>query len=573
MLRATPVSPRALASGMGGLLRARARATPDRPAIRTPDTLLTWRALDAEVDRTAAFWRAQGVGAGQTVGLWMGNDPELLIQVLGCARAGAATALVHPEVRGEGLLHALQVAAPAALVHDGERGASLPDAVAALPFSAGRWFCGATGEANDVVAARRRLPSGPVRDPLRLGDTPFCYLYTSGTTGRPKAAVITHRRALLGAAAFQTLAVHATADDVVFTPLPLAHASALLIGFGMALWSGAAFAFTPGFSARRYWSDARHLGATIGLYVGELCRYLAATPPSAADRDHAVGTMVGNGLRADVWPDFTARFGIERVIEFYGATESNALLLNTTNKVGSCGRPVLMGPLDATELIRYDAEHDAHPRDRRGRCQRCGPDEPGELIVRIGLLPTERFDGYLDRAATEAKILRGVFRRGDAWFRTGDLLRRDAEGDWFFIDRVGDTFRWKGENISAQQVQEALVGSGGVVEAAVYGVEIPGCEGRAGMAAVTGDALDGPTLYARVAATLPPAGWPAFIRRRDALDRTATLKYRKLTLMAEGFDPARCGDDPLLVRLDAERTYAPLTPAHLRAVQAGDLRL
>ncbi len=299
-----------------------------------------------------------------------------------------------------------------------------------------------------------------------------------------------------------------------------------------------------------------------------MCRYLVGAPPHPDERAHGIHTFVGNGLRPDVWPDFVARFGEPRVVEFYGATESNAFLLNRTGKVGSCGRPLFAWPADNLRLVRYDVDDESHPRGRTGRMQRCGDDEVGELVGRIGLSPLERFDGYLDEAATDEKTMRGAFLPWDRYFRTGDLLRRDAEGYYYFVDRIGDTFRWKGENVSTQEVAEALAGYGGVEALTIYGVEVPGCEGRAGMAAVVGD-FDPETFGARADDALPPYARPTFVRVCGELDRTTTMKFQKTRMQSEGY--GGCGDDPVYVRTGG--AYVRLDATLREALEDGRLRL
>ncbi len=576
-----PAVPSALAFGVDGLVRRRARRAPDAPCLRTPDRTLSNGRVDAAADHRAAFWRARGVGPGDTVALLMDNRVEGLLHQLALSRLGAAAALVNTHLRGAGLAHVLTAARAQAVVVDGPHVAALAtlEGPPAAYAPRGVWLDGDPEAAPpghplpDLAAALNDVPFRRVRSRLHGPDSVFCYLFTSGTTGLPKAAPIRHQRHLAVGAALQSLALWLGPDDVVFTPLPLYHASAQLVALGTALAADACFAFAPRFSASHYWADAVAVGATVGVYVGELCRYLLAAAPAPAEHAHRVHTFVGNGLRADVWPAFQRRFGVERIVEFYGATEGNALLINRDGKVGSCGRPLLVGPFDGLELVRYDVDRDAHPRDAEGHLIRCADGEVGELVSRIGALPTERFDGYLDPAATDRKVLRDCFRRGDRYFRTGDLLRRDAEGDFFFVDRIGDTFRWKGENVSTQEVAEALAGAAGLENVTVYGVEVPRCEGRAGMAAVTlaeGARFDGEVVYRRAAETLPGYARPAFVRVCAALDQTSTMKFKKTRLAREAYAP---GADALYVRDDAAGRYAPLDDARRAELEAGRLRL
>lgn len=547
-LRAAPSGPSALLAGVPGLLRQTARRFGERPGLRTLEATLSWAEVDAAVDAEARRWRARGVGAGQAVALVMHNRLDGLVAQLGLARAGAVAAPVGPERRGPPLAHVLRAIDPAVVLADADGAAALATV---------------EGWSAERIEARAPPPPGrPVLDPVGVLEAPYLLLATSGTTGRPKAARLPHRRVLLAGMAFASVGAHLRPDDVVFTPLPWSHASAQLAGLAAALWSGACFAFTPRFSTARYWRDARALGATVGLYVGEIGRYLADAPPDPDARRHRVHTLLGNGLAADVWPRLQARSGVDRIVEFYGATEGNTLLVNTSGKVGSVGRPAIPSP--GLMLARYDVEADALVRDARGRCVPCAPGEPGELLVRISRFdPIHRFDGYRDAEATAAKIARGVRWRGDRWFRTGDLLRRDADGDWFFVDRVGDTFRWKGHNVSTQAVSEALAPAiAGPL--AVYGVALPHREGRAGMLAVAGP----PDLAAlhRAAAGLPAHARPLFVRRVAQIAHTATRKVQKAGLRAEGL----ATDDPIWVWTPSG--YTPLTAERRRAIEAGEWR-
>jgi fatty-acyl-CoA synthase len=570
-----PRLPGAALGGVPGAVRAVARRRPHGPALRTLVGTLTWAELDREADRRAAFWRAQGLNPGDAVALLLGNRAETLLQQLGIARMGGVAALVDHALSGAGLEHVLGAARVRGAVVDTTGAASLET----LRFRGALGVWGVDDETGppagtrDLLAALPSAAPSPPSGALVGPDDVFAYVFTSGTTGLPKAARIRHHRWLMAGAGFQAFALWLKPTDVVFTPLPLHHSSAQMVGFSVALAAECCFAVAPRFSASHYWAQARALGATVGLYVGETLRYLVNRPASADERDHGLRLFVGNGLRADVWTQAQSRFGVERIVEFYGATEGNHLLVNRDGKVGSCGRllPIFRGPLDGLELVRFNVAAEGPVRGADGRCVRCAPGETGELLGRITRLPTERFDGYADPAATEAKILRDVFQPGDTWFRTGDLLRRDADGDFFFVDRIGDTFRWKGENVSTQAVAEALTGRGGTTLVVAYGVEVPGCEGRAGMVALVcgPDGFDPADLFAAARERLPPAARPVFARLCSSVDVTGTMKFRKVALSAAGY--ADAGGDAVYIRDDDRGRYRPLTAADLEAIAAGAL--
>jgi len=443
-----------------------------------------------------------------------------------------------------------------ALLHAGEKPDALPITRPAGSDEVLAWH---VGPGRELLQQSADLPESVALNPGRARDLALL-MFTSGTTGMPKAARITNRRwamAALGAAATCRL----TPRDTVYCCLPLHHSTGQLVAVGGALIGGSRLALAEKFSVTHFWSDVRHVGATVVFYVGELCRYLVKAPVHPNDKNHPVRLFVGNGMRPEVWKRLQQRFGPMQIIEFYGSTEGNAVLANMTgDKLGSVGRVVWH--TGEMALARYDVDEGALVRGDNGFAQRCTVDEPGLLLARVGNEhPGEFFDGYTDEAATERKLLRDVFISGDAWFNSGDLLRADVDGDYWFVDRVGDTFRWKGENVSTEQVATVLARATGVHMAAVYGVALPGREGRAGMAALElePDAnLDGAEVYRLVAKNLFPAARPRFLRVCSKLELTDSLKVKKAALAADGADPGRIAD-PLFFLDDANQTYSPMT--------------
>jgi len=551
-------APAGVFRGVSGLLSMQARRRPRAPALRTHGQALSYGELNTAVHRGARYWQSQGIAPGDVIGLQLANRIDTIVHELALARLGATAALLAPDLSASALHHALAVCNAVGLIGlDGS-----------TPLGSKYRYWSMEKISSDLHATS----AAPIADPWIGHDAIFCYLFTSGTTGLPKAAPVRHRRFLAGGYAFQSLALGLRPREALFTPLPFHHASAQVIGLSSVLWAGATFAFVPHFSARRYWADAHELGAVAGLYIGELCRYLLDDPAAPTDREHQLRVLVGNGLQADVWAAFQARFGVDRIIEFYGATEGNAVLLNRNGKVGSCGRPVFPGLLDNLRLVEYDPDSESLKRDPQGRLLPVPPGMPGELIARIMGIPGQGFDGYADAHATAAKIVQDGRGPGSRWFRTGDLLRRDADGDFFFVDRIGDTFRWKGENVSTDEVAQRVRGASGIDDVVVYGVELPGHEGRAGMAAVTGDAFAPHAVFAAVQ-SLPKHARPVFIREIQKIERTETHKIRRAPLRSAGIDPVKCCGDPIWVRDDQAATYTPLTPRRREQIRTGILRV
>lgn len=551
----------------------RVAAAPHRLAVLFEGRKITNAELDAAANRVARWASAQGVGRGDVVSLLMENRPEFVITWLGLAKLGAVTALINTNLRGHPLAHSLELAGARHLVAGAELGAALESAREHVKEWPTVWGTGGgVAGARDLdaeLAARSPDPiDREVRRGLKAADKLF-YIYTSGTTGLPKAANVSHQRACMmggGAAGAQQL----SPEDRVYVTLPLYHSAGGVMAAGGALISGGALVLARKFSASRFWSDCRENEVTSFQYIGELCRYLLHTPEHPDERRHRVRVCIGNGLRPEIWEAFQERFGIPRIIEFYGATEGNVALMNLDGKVGAVGRlPGFVRRAVGVSLVRYDVAKDEHERGPDGFCIPCKPGEVGEAIGRI--TGVSRFEGYSSPEATEKKILRNVFKPGDAYFRTGDLLRMDADDYFYFVDRIGDTFRWKGENVSTSEVAEVLSVCPGVKEANVYGVAVPEQDGRAGMAAlVVQEGFDPAPLAERCTRELPAYARPIFLRLLPQIEVTGTFKHRKVELVKEGFDPAAI-PDPLYF-LDGER-YVPLDAALHARILRGEQRL
>ncbi len=559
---------------LGVLLRQQAQTIPDRVLLRFEDETLSFGEFNALVNAYTHVFRQAGISRGEPVALMMENSPALLAAEGAIAKTGAIGALINTHLSGEPLLHVLKTSGARHVFADA---ACMPQ-VLRLPESVTltTW---AQGEARTLPPHVEPLDAAIAAAPRHEPELPdlhgrdiFLYIYTSGTTGFPKAAIVRHTRFTMAGLGLSGM-LGLGADDVIYAPLPLYHGESNFVGFSVAVRTGGGFASRRRFSAGEFLSDVRTHGATAFVYVGELCRYLLRQPPSRLDRDHHLRLAVGAGLRPDIWETFQQRFGIERIVEMYGCTEGNVALMNRHGRAGSVGRPHPFQH-DQVRLAQRDVATGELRRGPDGWLIACADDEPGELLGRVRGGATMAYDGYTDRQASEAKLVRDAFRKGDCYFRSGDVLRRDNDGYYYFVDRSGDTFRWKGENVATQEVAECLNGTPGVTETNVYGVEIPGYDGRAGMAAVVleaGHAFDPAALYIR-AAQLPAYARPLFIRLLATMEVTGTLKQRKTELREQGYDPERI-TDPLYVRDDATQTYVPLTPALLAQVRSGERRL
>ena len=554
-----------------------ARRAPESPAILCGDDVVSYGALDALADRYAQWARGQGIARGDCVALLMENRPEYIAAWLGLFKLGAVAALINTNLRGAALAHSIAISAARYLVLGSELTAEYLDARPLVPAPPRAWVTGGThGACEDLDAALNSVSASPADPGWRAGltcaDLAF-YIFTSGTTGPPKAARITHFRTLFMMQGFGG-GVGTQASDRIYDVLPLYHSAGGICGPGMAFTVGGSLVIRRKFSVHEFWDDCARYRPTVFQYIGELCRYLLNAPPSLHERDHRIRAIIGNGLRPDIWQAFQTRFAVPRIIEFYGATEGNVALLNYDGKLGAVGRiPWYARKLFETRIVRFDIESETPVRTADGFCIECEDGEVGEAIGKITSEPKTRFEGYMREADTEKKILRHVFQRGDAWFRTGDLMKRDRHGYFYFIDRIGDTFRWKGENVATSEVAEALQIVAGILEANVYGVEVPGYEGRAGMAAlVVGPQFDVTKLAEQLRGNLADFARPIFLRLLPQMEITGTFKQRKVDLAKEGFDPARI-DTPLYVLDSRTLRYEPLDAARYDDVVSGRLKL
>lgn len=552
----------------------------DRPALISSRETLTYAALDGRGNRYARWAAAQGVAKGDVVALMMPNRPEYMAVWLGVARAGGVTALVNTHLRGASLAHSIDLVQPRLIIVDRALADAFAEAIPDLSCGPQVWCHGegptAWQRIDEALDAFSEEPLGPGESPSITNEDKCLYIYTSGTTGKPKAANINHFRVHGIMAAFSA-AMEMSERDRLYLCLPMYHTSGGVLAPGAALLAGGSVFIRNRFTTRTFWRDVSEQNCTVAQYIGELCRYLLNSPPHPLERSHKLRLAAGNGLRPDIWEAFRARFAIPRILEWYAATEGNCLLLNFDGRVGSVGRiPRWAERRFVTEVVRFDVATETVERDAEGFCVKCRPGETGEVISRIlkdPRRPSQRFEGYSDADATQSKILRDVFEKGDLWFRSGDLMRKDERGYYYFVDRIGDTYRWKGENVSTAEVAEAFTGFAGIREANVYGVPIPGADGRGGMAAiVTGDGVDGAALFAHIAERLPAYARPLFLRVAPKISTTSTYKQRKFELVSEGYDPREIAD-PLFVIDRHRKTYRPLDAETYEAIVEGRLRL
>lgn len=566
---------------LGALVERTAAAFSERPAVLFEGRQMTWGELNALANRYARVLRAQGLTRGDAVSVFMENRIEFLVTVIALNKLGVIASLINTNLRGKPLVHCAQVTESAKLIFGAELAEAVGEVKEQLSLREGDdYLWVADGDRNDnrgnwaqnlgALAEQSGDDNLPETADVILGDNAF-YIFTSGTTGLPKAAVLSHRRYLASASLSHTAGLKCTEKDRLYICLPLYHGTGLMIGVGAAISAGASMFIRRKFSASNFLQEVREHRTTCFIYIGELCRYLVNTPAAPDDHKNPLTRMMGNGLRPDVWPEFKSRFGIKRIAEFYGASEGNVAFANLLNKDCTVGMTS-----SRHALVRYDLDTDEIVRDDQGRCIEVEPGEPGLLLGHIN--ETAVFEGYTNEEATEKKIVRNAFEEGDAWFNSGDLMRQVDAGftlgypHYQFVDRVGDTFRWKSENVSTNEVGEILNGFPEVAFCNVYGVEVPGADGRAGMAAITLEegivALDLDAFSEYVNRELPSYARPVFLRVEQEIDVTGTFKMVKNKLREEGYDPERVAD-PLYVMKPGSDHYEPLDGQYASAIAAG----
>lgn len=565
----------------GAQVQRNAEAFGDRTAILFEGREVTWSEFNAMANRFAHTLATQGLERGDTASVMMENRIEFLATIVALNKIGAVGALINTNLRGRQLQHCITLTNSKKCIFGEELGDALHEVKGELALEEGNdyVFVPDAGESaapnwsSDLLASSASAsPLNPdTTDEITLGEK-CLYIYTSGTTGLPKAAVMSNRRFLQSAGLSHKALFRCTEQDRFYVCLPLYHATGLMIGVGAAFASGASIFVRRRFSASSFLPEVREYNTNLLIYIGEMCRYLMNTPEKPDDADNPLHTMTGNGMRPDIWMPFKKRFGIRRISEFYGASEGNVAFANLLNKDRTVGMTSAK-----VALVKYDVDADEMVRTEAGRGIEVEPGEPGLLLGHIS--EEAVFEGYTDPEATEKKIMRNVLEDGDAWFNSGDLMQVVDVGyslgydHYQFVDRVGDTFRWKAENVSTNEVGEILNGFDGVRFSNVYGVEVPGADGRAGMAALTlaeGAAeLDMDRFSAYVRDNLPAYARPVFLRIQPDIDVTGTFKMVKGDLRRQAYDLEQV-DGPVFVLKPGSERYERLDADFAALIARGE---
>ncbi|WP_212515090.1 long-chain-acyl-CoA synthetase [Acinetobacter soli] len=564
-------------AGLGIAFEKAVKRNPDGAALLFEDERYTYQELNEWANQIAHYYLSLGARKGDVIAVMLENRSELLATVIALAKIGVTIALVNTSQTGKVLSHSINLVKPIALIFGDEVHHCIDEIRADLNINEDRfhWFADQATR-QDVGTAphgyinlAEQIDHFPKFNPPTThtvqGKDGLFYIYTSGTTGLPKAVIFTHSRWTLAYGTYGHV-LDLNPDDVMYVTLPLYHATGIVVCWCGVIAGSATLALRRKYSTSAFWKDVKKFNASAIGYVGELCRYLMDAPATELDRSHRVTKMIGNGMRPNIWDKFKQRFGVDEILELYASSEGNvgfSNIFNFDNTVGFSPTPYA--------VIAFDKEKNEPIRDKDGFCQKVKTGEVGLLVGKI----TRRspFDGYTDPEKNKAVILKNVLKKGDAYFNTGDLVRDIGFRHAQFVDRLGDTFRWKGENVSTTEVENMLCEHDKIVEAVVYGVEIPHTNGRAGMAAIT--LADHAELndqdLSHMASTfkkcLPAYAVPVFLRVQEIVETTGTFKYQKNKLKEQAFDPNKT-EERLLVLLPGESAYCDVTKDIFDNIQA-----
>ena len=561
------------------VIEERAAQLGDTPAVLSDRECLTYEQLSWRINQYARWALEQRIAKGEVVGLLMTNRPEYLAIWLGITSVGGVVSLLNTNLTGPSLAHCINVVTPKHLIVAAEFAGQLAASFPLLSVLPTVWLHGNEPSPWRRIDLEIEAQTGEAlgeheKRPPTIEDRAL-YIYTSGTTGLPKAANISHARVMQWGHWFAGM-MGAQSTDRMYNCLPMYHSVGGVQVPGAILVAGGTLILREKFSASQFWSDIVRWDCTVFQYIGELCRYLLHAPHSESEATHRIRMACGNGLAPEVWDGFKNRFSIPQIFEFYASTEGGVSLFNVQGKRGAIGHiPGYLTHRFSPALVAFDVEKGEPVRDPQGFCIRCAVNEAGEAIGKAAEDPSNigsRFEGYSNTEASERKILRNVFEPGDVWIRTGDLMRKDEQGYFYFVDRIGDTFRWKGENVATCEVSEAICAFPGVKHANVYGVTVPATEGRAGMATVvTEDELDLAEFRQHLMNRLPPYARPLFLRIRKNMDLTGTFKYSKTDLARQGFNPAASDDAVYFNNLESG-AFTPLDQQLYERIQMGAIR-
>lgn len=524
------------------------------------------------------YFTGHGLKKGDDVALFMESSAEYITIWLGLSKAGVIPALVNNNQKRDGFIHSVNIVNAKAVIFDNQNREAVKEVMPVLKQRGVKFFMIGDGQVPEGAIGMQDLDQASKDFNLVPGNftDKLLHIYTSGTTGYPKAVIIKNTRYITAGYGVNAI-LNIDQNDIVYNCLPLHHFAGGIMGTSQAIIKGTPLGLRSKFSASSYFDDCIRYNATVGQYVGELCRYLFISPEKPSDKQHKVRVMFGNGMRPNLWLPFQERFKVPWIAEVYGTSEGNAQIVNLDGKPGACGflsrflPRKLMKKIYPVSIIKCNPDSGEPIRDEKGLCIPCEPGEVGQFIGKIVEKdPVRNFDGYSSKEETEKKIIKDIFAKGEKAFASGDLLYMDELGYCYFQDRTGDTFRWKGENVSTTEVEAVIMKESGLGDCVVYGVSVPGNEGKAGMAALTdpNKSIDVNVLLSRLQESLPNYSIPLFLRISDKIEATATFKLPKTSLQKESYDLKKV-KDPIFVLNKLKKMYVRLDVDILKDLEEG----
>ena len=521
-----------------------------------------------------------GISHGDKVILFMENRPSYVSTILALNKIGAIGVLINTSLKGEPLIHCINSSDSKKCIFGAELSEPLEGVLSSINITAKSdiyWVqdlpngnCPEWATDINKILDLSKTDNLSETNNVTAKDIAF-YIFTSGTTGVPKAALFPNVKIVASSTNITRGGYRMNSEDCLYNCLPLYHSTGMMLGLCACIHVGASTFIKRKFSASSFWKEVKKYNTTAFIYVGELCRYLSLQDPVDEEKDNPITKMVGNGLRPDLWDCFRNRFCVERICEIYGASEGNGFFMNLLNKDQTIGMTN-----NKIELLEYDIGENKLKKDIDGNFIRVKENQPGLALVEIG--PNAIFNGYTDKKASDEKIFRNVFNDGDSWFNTGDILKTMDVGfalgrkHYQFVDRVGDTFRWKSENVSTNEVAEILNLFNQVNMANVYGVKIPKSEGRAGMVAFNCELKEfkWSDFSKFVAEKLPKYAQPIFIRIIKELETTGTFKLKKNDLREEAYHLDEIKGDQIYIKKPGNSSYEVLDRSYYDIIMSGE---
>lgn len=531
---------------LGTLIEHWGKERSDKIGLYFDDDSWTWGQINEECNAVANFFRSLGMEPGDVIALIHENSPEYIFVTVGINKIQGVSALININQRKQALIHAIEIVSPKWIVIGDEKFLDFfDDVVDELSINKGNIFVINKSEKSqhNYLDLRKELKESPRKNPPTTHDSKLAdtaeYIYTSGTTGLPKAVIIPNWAFPFNGLYYGVCFANIDSNDVIYSVTPLYHSLCQCTAFGNVAYAGSTLVLARRFSVSNYWNDVRKYNVSVAFYIGEIPRYLLNRPPSDQDKSHSLKKLIGLGLRKDIWLEFKSRFNIEHIYEYYSSTEGFGPLVNFDEVPGMIGRNT--NPNSA--IAKVDIDTGELLKNNEGFMMRCVSGDTGMSLLKIE--DPENYTKYRDNEKTKQRLIQNVFEPGDAYFKTFDFLKVHDNLWVSFADRFGDTFRWKGENVSTLEVENILDTHEKVLSSAVYGVSIPGTEGKAGMASLMvefASEINIDSLSKFISDSLPKYSVPVFLRIREKLALTGSYKITKVNLKKEGYDIEKIKD-------------------------------